>query len=203
MHIQHNEECDCECHAPSNCLKLNELRKQAHDQVCRCACTKPPATAPSSMPHIHVHVGSSHRSHRCSHRHSSRHQSRHSQSDLSSAGLSSSSSSSSSSEDESDTEGESLPISDVLAVLDKKQPASQYLNYQAALAAKGIIYARSALDFPVDWYHREVQMPQGLIKPFLRQVEVMLRKRRQQNQQSGHHKRVRVDNENVDPVLLV
>ncbi|EJF60805.1 hypothetical protein DICSQDRAFT_170666 [Dichomitus squalens LYAD-421 SS1] len=115
----------------------------------------------------------------------------------------SSESSSSSNEDESDAEGESLSISEVLAALDMKQPASHYPKYQDALTAQGVVYARSALDFSVKWYVQEIKMPEGLVRPFLRQVQTMLRKRhRQSRENTDRHKRVRIGNENIDPVLL-
>ncbi|TBU29592.1 hypothetical protein BD311DRAFT_787781 [Dichomitus squalens] len=202
--LMHNEECDRECRIPPNCLKLDELRKQTRDQLRRRARNKTPVTAPHSTSHIHVHVGSSHWSRRSSHHRSSRHRSHHSRSGSSDASPSASSeSSSSSNEDESDAEGESLSISEVLAALDMKQPASHYPKYQDALTAQGVVYARSALDFSVKWYVQEIKMPEGLVRPFLRQVQTMLRKRhRQSRENTDRHKRVRIGNENIDPVLL-
>lgn len=61
----------------------------------------------------------------------------------------------------------------------------------------------SVLDFPVEWYVREVGMPQGLVKPLLRQAEMMLRKRHhgRSEDDSRRLKRARVADENIDPTL--
>ncbi|KAI0324367.1 hypothetical protein GY45DRAFT_1208210, partial [Cubamyces sp. BRFM 1775] len=96
-------------------------------------------------------------------------------------------------------EGEVLTINDVLAALHIRQPASNYPAYKEALASKGILYARSALDSDVGWYVKEVHMPEGLVKPFLRQVESMLKKQRRGGVQSNQQQ-VQGD-ENIDPAL--
>ena len=202
--IQHENKCDRECKVPPNCLSLDKLREAA-DRDTRARNRRKNNGA--TVPDIHVHLGSplrdmstnghrrhhhSHRSHRSKHH---RHHHRHKRSSYSSEG-------SSSSESDSDVLETRIPIADILQSLDKVELDAWYPSYKDTLVARGILNARSVLDWPAAWYEKEVGMAPGLVKPFLRHVEAMLRKRRRSSSGHGHEKRVRVNNEN-EPVAVV
>jgi hypothetical protein len=83
-----------------------------------------------------------------------------------------SSSSSSTSENESDCEA--IPIRGVLIKLDQKLPDHRYLQYEAALKQKGILYAKSALDFDKGVFMQDIGMVEGSVGPFLHKVEKVI-----------------------------
>ncbi|KAI0350739.1 hypothetical protein OH77DRAFT_1569944 [Trametes cingulata] len=197
----HDGLCDRNCHNPPNCLALDKLRGDAK-RATRMAEQRRKKGNGVGLPEIHVHVGSPLRGRSPNRRRSSKHKRRsrrkHSSSPPPTSDLSSSSSESMASSDHE--EGEALPVSDVLSALNATQPAACYPSFEGALAAKGIIYAHSALYFDTDWYVREVHMPEGLVRPFLHQVKVMLKKRRRSGEMGRAEKRMRAD-ENIDPTL--
>ncbi|KAJ7246717.1 hypothetical protein C8J57DRAFT_1241355 [Mycena rebaudengoi] len=80
-----------------------------------------------------------------------------------------------SSDDDSDDDGDVLLVSDVLRALDEKYPALNYLQYAESLKAKGIVYARSALDFDKGYYKQSVGMADGAIGNFIRKAGKMVR----------------------------
>ncbi|KAI0373101.1 hypothetical protein BV20DRAFT_1050023 [Pilatotrama ljubarskyi] len=197
----HDGLCDRDCRNPPNCLALDKLRGDAK-RATRMAEQRRKKGNGVGLPEIHVHVGSplhgrSPNRHRSS-RHKRRSRRKHSSSPPPTSDLSSSSSESMASSDHE--EDEALPISDVLSVLNATQPAACYPSFEGALVAKGIIYAHSALYFDAGWYVREVHMPEGLVRPFLHQVKVMLKKRRRSGEMGRAEKRMRTD-ENIDPTL--
>ncbi|KAJ8481039.1 hypothetical protein ONZ51_g6254 [Trametes cubensis] len=197
----HDGLCDRECRNPPNCLTLDKLRMEARRKHRRSTSTPKGGSNAAPMPEVHVHIDTPLRNRSNNHRrgHRRKHRRHHRSPSTSSSDAESSSRSTSSSYNSEEDEGEALPISDMLTALHVKQPASNYPAYKETLASKGVLYARSALDFTVDWYIKEVHMPEGLVRPFLRQVELMLKKQRRAGKQSRRH--VGQGDENIDPTL--
>ncbi|KAH9886030.1 hypothetical protein C8Q73DRAFT_795547 [Cubamyces lactineus] len=197
----HDGLCDRECRNPPNCLVLDKLCTEAHRKR-RNTSTPKGGSNTAPVPEVHVHIDTPLRNRSTNHRHGHRRKHRRHRRrspSTSSSDTESSTLSTLSHFDSEEDEGEALAISDVLTALHVKQPASNYPAYKETLASKGVLYARSALDFTVDWYVKEVHMPEGLVRPFLRQVESMLRKRRRVGSRSHQHQGQ--GDENIDPAL--
>ncbi|KAJ6523070.1 hypothetical protein DFH09DRAFT_1096840 [Mycena vulgaris] len=79
------------------------------------------------------------------------------------------------SEDDSDDGEDALMIADVLRELNNMFPALNYLQYSDVLAAQGIIYASSAMNFDKAYYKENVGMADGAIGQFIKQVGKMVK----------------------------
>ncbi|GBE80297.1 hypothetical protein SCP_0300120 [Sparassis crispa] len=176
--IIHDGKAERDCIDPPNCLNLDKLRTH------RMHSTRQAKVADgSALPPIHLHLGSLlcdiSSNHHAHHKHHHR---------------SPSSLESECSKSESDDKATSVvvPIQDILAELEKMQPAAKYPQFYDAWAAKGVLYSGSALYFDVKWYVREVRMPEGLVRPFLGQVKSMVEPKKSKKHSRHGKKRVHV-----------
>ncbi|KAJ7709051.1 hypothetical protein B0H17DRAFT_916406 [Mycena rosella] len=161
----HDGEASDDCINPPNVLNFDQMAEKGRAREERIAHGRGQA----ALPPIHVHVGSG---------------SEHTLHDInpnlptSRTKRAREVSSDSSSDDDDD---DALTITDVLQELDKKYPALQYLQYSPALAAKGIVYASSALGFDHAYYKDNVGMADGAIGAFVKRVGKMVRAAKKRN----------------------
>ncbi|KAJ7687052.1 hypothetical protein B0H17DRAFT_1125737 [Mycena rosella] len=161
----HDGEASDDCINPPNVLNFDQMAEKGRAREERIARGRGQA----ALPPIHVHVGSG---------------SEHTLHDInpnlptSRTKRAREVSSDSSSDDDDD---DALTITDVLQELDKKYPALQYLQYSPALAAKGIVYASSALGFDHAYYKDNVGMADGAIGAFVKRVGKMVRAAKKRN----------------------
>jgi hypothetical protein len=94
--------------------------------------------------------------------------------------------------DESDNEDlQAASITEVLSMLDKKMPALNYPQYEAALRQQGIAYANAVDGFERELFVDEIGMARGAVKEFVRlanKVAKGKRKKRARVDDSGKNK---------------
>jgi hypothetical protein len=80
------------------------------------------------------------------------------------------------------TDSESLPLSKILADLDDKYPKLNFLQYEAILEQRGIVYAESVSDFQKD-YFIDLGIAECAVGPFLKGVKkALLHEKREKKQ---------------------
>jgi len=161
--MQHDKEADDECITPPSVLNLDELAEKGRTREDRNSRSRGQPT----LPPIHVHVGGSDQA-----------PLRQIDTNISSTGPSKRRRDPSSDEDSDSDDDDGLTVAAVLEELHQTFPALNYPQYVDALAAKGIVYASSALEFDKTYYKENVGMADGAIKKFLKKSGKMVNKKR-------------------------